>query len=517
MKNAKLCVRSAIYSVAVLSVFMGLNAPATADNLSAAATAGEVANKQKLGQMFPQPPAAPQAVPPILQQFQVDPDETGFIGSYQPNGATVTTSNAFFQNLGTNGRTCFTCHEPQDGWGLSAGSAQNRFNKDPTDPLFRLVDGATCPSDDVSTPAAMQSAYALLLSKGLIRIGLPMQSAMEFQILNVQDPYGCNTNPVTGLTGAKSGFLSFYRRPLPSTNLGFLSAIMWDRREPDLFHQSVDATLGHAQATNPPSFRQQQQIVSFEGCTTALTPGPCANIASGEGLYTGQVIDTAAGNLYQDGPTGGPLTVYQELGNFVLCMNDPFGCNGQTFNPIVFSVYDTWANLTGSDPVTQARLALARGEQVFNSMPFKITGVAGLNDTLGKSSVNGTCSTCHDTPNVGNHSATLALNIGVTGASKSAPPALDISGLPVFTVLCTSGPSKTFEVTDLGVAMISGKCADIGKTKAPILRGLTGRSPYFHNGSAPNIEALIEFYNQRFNIGLTDQQKADLGVFLESL
>src|SRR5438270_13790143 len=103
--NAKLCVRSAIYSAAVLSLFLGLTAPATADNLSATATAGEVANKQKLGRMFPQPPAAPQAKPPILKQFQIDPDETGFIGSYQPNGATVIPSNAFFQNLGTNGRT----------------------------------------------------------------------------------------------------------------------------------------------------------------------------------------------------------------------------------------------------------------------------------------------------------------------------------------------------------------------------------------------------------------------------
>ena len=73
---------------------------------------------------------------------------------------------------------------------------------------------------------------------------------------------------------------------------------IWVRGE-DLFHQSVDAPLGHTQATNPPSFRQQQLIVSFEGCTTALTPGPCANIALGEGLFTGQAIDTAAGNLYQ--------------------------------------------------------------------------------------------------------------------------------------------------------------------------------------------------------------------------
>lgn len=78
MTTAKLCVRSVMYSAAALSFFMGLSAPATADDLSATATAGEVAHKQKLGRMFPQPPAAPQAKPPILPQSQVDPDETGF-------------------------------------------------------------------------------------------------------------------------------------------------------------------------------------------------------------------------------------------------------------------------------------------------------------------------------------------------------------------------------------------------------------------------------------------------------
>ena len=39
----------------------------------------------------------------------------------------IDVSNAFFQSLGTNGRTCFTCHQPQDGWGLSALSARQRF------------------------------------------------------------------------------------------------------------------------------------------------------------------------------------------------------------------------------------------------------------------------------------------------------------------------------------------------------------------------------------------------------
>jgi cytochrome c peroxidase len=94
----------------------------------------------------------------------------------------------------------------------------------------------------------------LLLDKGLIRIGLPMPpaSALQFQILSVDDPYNCNTNPITGLTSSTTGFVSSYRRPLSAANLGFLSTIMWDGREPSLFSQAVDATLGHAQGAHRP-------------------------------------------------------------------------------------------------------------------------------------------------------------------------------------------------------------------------------------------------------------------------
>jgi hypothetical protein len=58
---------------------------------------------------------------------------------------------------------------------------------------------------------------------------------MEYKITAVSDPYGCNTNPVTGLinygpNGPTTGPVSIYRRPLPSTNLGFLTTIMWDGR-----------------------------------------------------------------------------------------------------------------------------------------------------------------------------------------------------------------------------------------------------------------------------------------------
>jgi cytochrome c peroxidase len=68
-----------------------------------------------------------------------------------------------------------------------------------------------------------------------------------------------------------------------------------------------------------------------------------------------------------------------------------------------------------------------------------------------------------------------------------------------------------------GRALISGKCADIGKVKGPILRGLAARAPYFHNGSAAALLDAVNFYDQRFNIGFTDQQKEDLVNFLKTL
>ena len=71
--------------------------------------------------------------------------------------------------------------------------------------------------------------------------------------------------------------------------------------------------------------------------------------------------------------------------------------------------------------------------------------------------------------------------------------------------------------TDPGRAMISGKWADVGKFKGPILRGLAARAPYFHNGAAATLDEVVQFYEDRFNIGLTAQEKADLAAFLRAL
>ena len=65
--------------------------------------------------------------------------------------------------------------------------------------------------------------------------------------------------------------------------------------------------------------------------------------------------------------------------------------------------------------------------------------------------------------------------------------------------------------------MISGNCADIGKVKGPILRGLAARAPYFHNGSAATLTDVVNFYDQRFRLDFSEQDKKDLVAFLRSL
>jgi cytochrome c peroxidase len=104
------------------------------------------------------------------------------------------------------------------------------------------------------------------------------------------------------------------------------------------------------------------------------------------------------------------------------------------------------------------------------------------------------------------------LNIGV--ADTTSP--LDVSYLPVFT-LKNNTTGDTVKTTDPGRALITGKWVDIGKVKGPILRGLASRAPYFHNGSAGSLADALTFYDKRFNIGFTAQEKADLIAFLNAL
>jgi len=99
---------------------------------------------------------------------------------------------------------------------------------------------------------------------------------------------------------------------------------------------------------------------------------------------------------------------------------------------------------------------------------------------------------------------------------------LSMPDLPVYLINGCSNPfnpgqSESFYTTDPGKALISGLCSDFNRGKGPILRGLAARAPYFHNGAAANLDELVNFYNQRFQMNFTDEQKKNLVAFLNSL
>ena len=182
---------------------------------------------------------------------------------------------------------------------------------------------------------------------------------------------------------------------------------------------------------------------------------------------------------------------------------------------MIFDLFNAWANPAAhgeQEDQASRRASIARGQTLFNSKPINITGVAGLNDDLGLATIPGTCGTCHDSPNVGNHSVSAPLNIGV--GDLNSP--LDVSYLPVITLQ----NKTTLEIkttTDPGRALITGLWKDIGRLKGPILRGLPSRAPYFHNGSANSLSDAIDFYDKRFTVAFTAQEKKDLIAFLSTL
>src|SRR3984893_16618557 len=234
---------------------------------------------------------------PNLKHFQ---DKTGAVATFN-TGGDINESNAFFQSLGTNGRSCSTCHQADQAFSISAKGVREVYERTHgEDPLFAAVDGANCPTNT----SRSREAHSLLLERGLIRIGINMPVNPQFTIAVAHDPYGCalTNDPKTGLP-----VVSVYRRPLPTSNLRYLSAVMFDGRETlmalnnaktvqnnmnfDLTDQATSAVLTHAQGVAPTA-AQLSEIVQFE-----------------LGLSTAQIHDDGAGSLQTHGAGGGPAAL----------------------------------------------------------------------------------------------------------------------------------------------------------------------------------------------------------------
>lgn len=465
----------------------------------------------------------------------------GRLGIVNASGPVTTDGHPFFEPLGTHGRACVTCHQPADGMSVSVPTIQQRWQQTRgTDPLFAMVDGANCPH----LPPADAASHSLLLERGLFRIALPWPPrdaagravTPEFTLEVVRDPAGCNTHPVHGIQGERRE-VSVYRRPRPAANLryvassrfgvtpfigktGMLAALdpdtgrpvnmnmMADAREPTLKAQARSASHAHLQVTTPLSATQLERIEAFELQLSAA-----------------QSFSAQAGRLDEPGgPSGlGPRAMAQGSD----------GVLGNNTSRFVIPMEEKWARLPDGDtPEEQARNAarasVQRGHDVFFFRTFWISDAMHINTVGLGNPIKRTCATCHGMHMTGMDTANGWMDVGTTNhpwalEPPESPWAQERPELPLFRITCRQDLpphpflGRTIYTQDPGRALISGRCEDVGTIVIQQLRGLAARAPYFSNGSAATLRELVDFYDRRFNIRYTEQEKTDLVKFLDVL
>jgi len=455
-------------------------------------------------------------------------DAWGQLGVLNANGAVELKSHPFFTTLGNNGRACVTCHQPAYAMSVSAASLRERWRiTKGKDPVFAAIDGSNCPH----LPQAQESSHSLLLERGLFRVFLPWPGEdvkgkpikPEFTIEVVRDPTGCNTHREYGLN-SKNPTISVYRRPRPVANLKYVMAttgsnvfiiknglpasvdpdtgipqamnLLSDARLPTLKTQAQDAALTHLQISAPLPSDQLQKIFDFE-----------------MQLYVGQVLDRNGGTLIgADAP--------DSLGPENLARGKE-GVLGNNFRAPVFGFFDKWkTGMSGDSDAQRAfRASVARGNDVFFTRPIWIRDAMHINTVGLGNPIKRTCATCHNARMTGMELSTGWMDLGTT----NSPWANESPELPLFKITCDQDlPPHPFlgrviYTQDPGRALISGKCNDVGAIVMQQFRGLAARPPYFSNGSAKNLRELVDFYDRRFNIRFSEQEKQDLVNFLSVL
>lgn len=443
------------------------------------------------------------------------PNANGASTTLNANGPLDTRNHPFFTSLGSNGRACVTCHQPADGMSLSVATIQARWKQiGPGDPLFATNDGANCPDQ----PRTDKASHSLLLERGLFRIALPWPRRdatgkalpSDFTIEVVRDPTGCNTSPAFGLA-SKDPHISVYRRPRPATNMKYIlavgfpfdpksglplksdpegkmvsEALMADSRHLTLEEQARDALRTHLQMHGDPSPAQIRQLIEFEsGLSTAQSQDPW-----GRPLPGPELLEQSAGGVLQS-----------------------------SRSPIFKEFYALPSQADESAEQRAFRESVARGAKLFSTRQFLVKDTTGINTMGFGNPVRNSCAMCHNMHGSGIDVAPGRIDIG----NANEPFAKPSPELPLFKLVCKPGArphpylGRVVYTQDPGYAMTTGRCEDIGKIMTQQMRGLSGRAPYFSNGAATDLRELVEIYNRRYDIGFSDQEKADLVNFMKVL
>ena len=228
-------------------------------------------------------------------------------------------------------------------------------------------------------------------------------------------------------------------------------------------------------------------------------------------IYTAQQSDREGGALDAAGAEGGPAK---------LKASEPGRLGSQ--GVAVWSEFQPWETPRDDASLTPAekafRASVSRGAKVFRDRTFLIFDSAGVNSPMGFGNpVRNACVFCHNMSQMGMDVAPGQVDLGTTNLPYADPQ----PDLPLFRVTCLKAPhphyGRTILTHDPGYALTTGRCADVGRITLQSLRGLAARAPYFSNGSAKDLRAVIDYYDRRYDIGYTEQEKQDLVNLMKAL
>ena len=86
-----------------------------------------------LGALVVVAPKTGTSEPPFLSNNLPFKNSSGFHATFSTDGS-IDLRNELFQDLGTNDRSCVTCHQPEEGWTITPAGVQNDLTgrKEPT-------------------------------------------------------------------------------------------------------------------------------------------------------------------------------------------------------------------------------------------------------------------------------------------------------------------------------------------------------------------------------------------------
>ena len=355
--------------------------------------------------------------------------EPGIAGRHLPafhyDGSLRDAIEFFLPHSGGNGRSCATCHRPEDQFALTPATVearwqalQKRRRHDPAadDPLFRAID-----ADD------FKEDFTTLRTKAMVRVQVPLPP----NVRRADDP------------AARS--VSLFRAVPTVINGNFTAPFQNDGSEATLESQARSAMRTHSEVTDEPPEESIARLASFQRHL----------FSSVRVMRMSRALDAGAPPPSADPP----LNALERAGR---------------------ATFETFC-ATCHGGATQTKNSDAR------FLPVPGRGPIGQG---GEAFVNIFVSTPRPPP---------------PGLPPPAQTPRFFDGLPTaglpdipWQVDLPNGATAATVSSDPGRGLITGDLREFGRFDVPTLFGAAGTAPYFHDNSAPDLDAVIELYQAMF-------------------